>query len=186
MTDKGIQVMKEKFWQGDFGCCPRTKWRRQYVLPIGLTDQLSNSRVKIYCPKCEDVYIPRNGPIELDGAFFGRYFPEAFLQSYPDFEKESLGKEDYNPTIYGFKIFGKKGSLYEYKKDGKGRIINKQMIDMVRDTIVMEEDLEDINNKINGNNSKNNYWKMKAYVPDDQNLRRKSLSIPNPEEINAN
>jgi hypothetical protein len=35
------------------------------------------------------------------------------------------------PTIYGFKIFGQKGSAYEMKYDNTGLPLNKQEVDAV-------------------------------------------------------
>jgi len=37
----------------------------------------------------------------------------------------------YIPTIYGFKIFGHKGSAFEYKYDNNGSHVNKVEIDNV-------------------------------------------------------
>ena len=37
----------------------------------------------------------------------------------------------YIPTIYGFKIFGHKGSAFEYKYDNNGSHVNKAEIDNV-------------------------------------------------------
>jgi casein kinase II subunit beta len=52
-------MMKEKYMMGSFGYCPRVLCERQNVLPIGVSEELSTSRVKVYCPRCQDVYIPR-------------------------------------------------------------------------------------------------------------------------------
>lgn len=37
----------------------------------------------------------------------------------------------YIPTIYGFKIFGQKGSAYEYKYDNNGNQMNKKEVDKI-------------------------------------------------------
>jgi casein kinase II subunit beta len=39
--------MKNKFQRGVFGACPRVLCDRQYVLPIGMSEDLSISRVKV-------------------------------------------------------------------------------------------------------------------------------------------
>jgi casein kinase II subunit beta len=59
LSPRGLAMMKEKFTLGSFGYCPRVLCERQNVLPIGVSEDLSTSRVKVYCPKCQDVYIPR-------------------------------------------------------------------------------------------------------------------------------
>ncbi len=72
--------MKEKYMMGTFGTCPRVLCERQSVLPLGLSEELSTSRVKVYCPKCHDVYIPRQKQMDIDGAYFGTSFPHIFLK----------------------------------------------------------------------------------------------------------
>ena len=59
LSPRGLAMMKEKFMLGSFGYCPRVLCERQNVLPIGVSEELSTSRVKVYCPRCQDVYIPR-------------------------------------------------------------------------------------------------------------------------------
>ena len=45
---KGLAMMKEKFLMGKFGVCPRVLCERQNVLPIGLSEILRTSRVKVF------------------------------------------------------------------------------------------------------------------------------------------
>lgn len=57
-------------------------------------------------------------------------FPNILFKTYPDlYPKE--GPLTYIPTIYGFKIFGQKGSAYEYKYDNNGNQINRKEIDKI-------------------------------------------------------
>ena len=103
---------------------------RQIVLPIAMSEDLSISRVKVFCPKCEEVYVPRNRFVDIDGAYFGCSLPNIFFQTFPELiPKEKPIK--YTPKIYGFKIFGEKGSKYENKtidksKGGKNKNKNKK------------------------------------------------------------
>ncbi len=71
--------MKEKFVSGKFGACPRVLCERSNVLPLGMSEDLRTSRVKVYCPKCEEVYIPKKKCPDVDGAYFGCSFPNIFL-----------------------------------------------------------------------------------------------------------
>ena len=60
--------------------------------------------MKVYCPRCEDVFIPKKKCSDIDGAYFGCSFPHILLQSYP----ELIIKEPlllYTPRIYGFKLY---------------------------------------------------------------------------------
>lgn len=80
LSPRGLAMMKEKFVLSSFGYCPRVLCERQNVLPIGVSEDLSTSRVKVYCPRCQDVYIPRQKQLDIDGAYFGTSFPHVFLK----------------------------------------------------------------------------------------------------------
>uniref|UniRef100_A0A7N0RCS1 Casein kinase II subunit beta n=1 Tax=Kalanchoe fedtschenkoi TaxID=63787 RepID=A0A7N0RCS1_KALFE len=60
LTSKGLNAMLEKYKNYDFGRCPRVYCAGQPCLPVGQIDIPRSSTVKIYCPKCEDVYYPRS------------------------------------------------------------------------------------------------------------------------------
>ena len=46
-----------KYLEGVFGTCPRALCNNQKTLPVGLSDKLRGSRVKMFCPKCDEVYM---------------------------------------------------------------------------------------------------------------------------------
>ena len=60
--------MREKFGKGSFGVCPRVLCDRQPTLPIGMSEEIRTSRVKIYCPRCQEVYIPKKKCHDIDAA----------------------------------------------------------------------------------------------------------------------
>ncbi|MCO5552147.1 hypothetical protein L7F22_005657 [Adiantum nelumboides] len=104
LTSKGLNAMLEKYKNMDFGRCPRVYCAGQPCLPVGQSDIPRTTTVKIYCPKCEDVYYPRSKyQGNIDGAYFGTTFPHLFLMSYPYMKpvKPTVG---YVPRIFGFKI----------------------------------------------------------------------------------
>ena len=106
--------MRVKYHYSMFGICPRLLCDKQEVVPIGMDEELSISRVKVYCPKCEDVYLPRIKFVDIDGAYFGKSFPIIFFQTFPELIPDEA-KKLYIPKIFGFKIFGQVGSKYENK-----------------------------------------------------------------------
>ncbi|MQL75205.1 hypothetical protein Taro_007569 [Colocasia esculenta] len=114
LTGKGMAAMLEKYKNYDFGRCPRVYCCGQPCLPVGQSDIPRSSTVKIYCPKCEDIYYPRSkyqGSILLrisnfqyvDGAYFGTTFPHLFLMTYGHL-KPQKPSQNYVPRIFGFKI----------------------------------------------------------------------------------
>ena len=114
ITPRGLALMKERFAAGKFGVCPRVLYERQNVLPIGMSEELRVSRVKVFCPKCDDVFIPKKKSLDIDGAYFGCSFPHILLQSFPDFQPIQT-TTIFVPKIFGYKIYKKKGSKYEEK-----------------------------------------------------------------------
>ncbi|KAL8555741.1 hypothetical protein ACS0TY_003522 [Phlomoides rotata] len=60
LTTKGMAAMLEKYKNYDFGRCPSVYCNGQPCLPVGQSDIPRSSTVKIYCPKCEDIYYPRS------------------------------------------------------------------------------------------------------------------------------
>ena len=91
--------MCEKFRRGDFGYCPRVYCKFQKVLPIGkkqntqeslesvvylvgLSDDPGKDSVKLYCPKCMEVFnIERYK--HIDGAFFGTRLARGVVMVLP-------------------------------------------------------------------------------------------------------
>lgn len=74
-----MAILYGRFLRGEYGHCPRALCDKQSVVPHGMSDKLREGRTKVFCPKCEEVYIP-NKKIELDGGFFGRSTAHMFLK----------------------------------------------------------------------------------------------------------
>lgn len=104
ITARGLSAMSEKFKSCEFGRCPRVLCHGQPCLPAGLSDLPRASTVKLYCPRCADVYYPRSKYHgNLDGAYFGTTFPHLFVLSYP-LLRPPRTVERYMPRVFGFKI----------------------------------------------------------------------------------
>ena len=59
LTSKGMSAMYDKYKNSEFGRCPRVLCNGQPALPVGLADNPRQNTVKIFCPKCGDIYYPR-------------------------------------------------------------------------------------------------------------------------------
>ena len=138
-TPLGLGLIREKFLDGVYGYCPRILCNKQVLLPVGLSEDMRYSQVKVFCPLCQEVYKPTDifygEPIGKklykfdlpDGVFFGTSFPQTFLLHFPDLDPRITNNEKYIPKLYGFRIFGKYGSKY-YTKDQNE--LDKKLIEL--------------------------------------------------------
>lgn len=102
LTARGLSAMLEKFKNCDFGRCPRVSCEGQPCLPVGTSDVPGQSSVKIFCPKCEEIYFtPSN--FQVDGAYFGTTLPHLLLMTYP-MHRPPKSTENYVPRVFGFKL----------------------------------------------------------------------------------
>lgn len=105
-TARGLKYMEEKYKNAVFGRCPRVYCDGQAVLPVGQSDVVRQSTVKVFCPKCNELYWPRSSRTKgMDGAFWGTTFPHLLLMSiHEHYPAANLGTERYVPRIFGFRI----------------------------------------------------------------------------------
>ncbi|KAI3727852.1 hypothetical protein L6452_16472 [Arctium lappa] len=104
LTTKGLGAMLEKYKNAEFGRCSRVYCCGQPCLPVGQSDVSRQSNVKIFCPKCEDIYTPQSRfQDNLDGAYFGSTFPHLFLMTYGHLKPQKTSQE-YVPRVFGFKV----------------------------------------------------------------------------------
>lgn len=104
LTTRGMSAMYEKYKNSEFGRCPRVHCNGQPALPVGLADNPRQNTVKIFCPKCGDIYYPRyKYQGNVDGAYFGTTFPHLLLMTYPTM-RPAKQTETYTPRVFGFKL----------------------------------------------------------------------------------
>eukprot|EP00798_Chlamydomonas_sp_ICE-L_P022130 gene22130-29192_t len=124
VTARGLAAMLEKLKNCDFGRCPRVLCEGQACLPVGTSDIPGQSTVKMYCPKCEDIYYPRYDlgtsdisgqstvkmycpkseyQCSIDGAYSGTTFPHLLLMTYPMYRPPKC-TDSYVPRVFGFKL----------------------------------------------------------------------------------
>ncbi|CCF58916.1 hypothetical protein KAFR_0F03200 [Kazachstania africana CBS 2517] len=107
LTKQGLQAMAEKFDHKQFGTCPRYYCSGMQLLPCGLSDTIGKYTVRLYCPSCQDLYLPQSSRyLCLEGAYWGTSFPGVFLKHFKELEDyvERKGKEAYHLKVFGFKI----------------------------------------------------------------------------------
>uniref|UniRef100_K3WHD7 Casein kinase II subunit beta n=1 Tax=Globisporangium ultimum (strain ATCC 200006 / CBS 805.95 / DAOM BR144) TaxID=431595 RepID=K3WHD7_GLOUD len=108
ITAHGLDAMLKKYKEGDFGVCPRALCDGQPVVPAGLHDEWKKSEMKVFCPKCRDLYTPvtdYQAPA-IDGAYFGTTFPHLFFMTYRELEP-APSTLLYVPRVFGYKIHNK-------------------------------------------------------------------------------
>ena len=114
MTKAGLQAMWERFDQHAFGNCPRYFCHNQQLLPIGLSALPDKETVKVYCLKCQDIYVPQTQKhSKMDGVAFGPSFAHFFVRTvlYSNEIKaveNRRGSHDWQqfvPKLYGFRIY---------------------------------------------------------------------------------
>ena len=127
LSARGLAKVYQKFLNGAYGTCPRALCDRQKVIPVGLADALKTSRFKNFCPRCEEVYLPKTRQVNVDGACFGTSFPQVFLMHYPMAVILPPKIYHYEPKICGFKIAGKRGSKYFQPPMGNVRYVDESV-----------------------------------------------------------
>lgn len=106
VTSKGLSAMHEKYKRAEFGRCPRVFCGGQQCLPVGTSDIPRNGSVRIYCPRCEDLYFPIcKFQSNMDGSYIGTTFPHMYLMTYPS-AKPAKPVQNYVPRVFGFKLHG--------------------------------------------------------------------------------
>lgn len=74
------------------------------MLPIGLSDIPNNDTVKLYCPRCQDLFLPKSSRHNnTDGAYFGSGFPHMLFLVQPELRPKKPPYQ-FVPRLYGFKI----------------------------------------------------------------------------------
>lgn len=59
LTARGLELMLEKYNNQEFGRCPRVYCEGQSMLPVGLSDLPRQATLKLYCPRCQDIFYPK-------------------------------------------------------------------------------------------------------------------------------
>lgn len=84
------------------------------MLPIGLSDKLRAEIVRVFCPRCQDVYAPNPALVgdTVDGAYFGPTFPHLLLLTRPDLVPRGTDAV-FEPRIFGFRVHDTAASVQQ-------------------------------------------------------------------------
>lgn len=111
VSKQGLTAMASKFERNDFGSCPRYFCDGMHLIPVGSTDVPGQEPVRLFCPCCNDIYIPSSSRyLNIDGAFFGTTFPGLLVKMFPEIENQcririnKFSQNDFGLKLFGFKI----------------------------------------------------------------------------------
>lgn len=107
-SKQGLTAMASKFERNEFGSCPRYYCDGMHLIPVGSTDIPGQETVRLYCPCCNDIYLPSSlRYLNIDGAFFGTTFPGLLVKMFPEIENQCrIRISKYDNTDFGLKLFG--------------------------------------------------------------------------------
>lgn len=106
ISKQGLAKMAERYVAGDFGVCPRILCEGTNVVPAGVTDIPGQHAMKLFCPKCKDLFYPASTKFHgVDGCAWGSSFASLFFLTFPHLLPDLLDcPEDYVPKVYGFAL----------------------------------------------------------------------------------
>ncbi|KAG7194509.1 casein kinase 2 regulatory subunit [Scheffersomyces spartinae] len=108
VTKAGLTEMAGKFERNEFGSCPRYYCDSMHLIPVGPLDISGQETVRLYCPCCNDTYVPQSLRfLNIDGAFFGTTFPGLLVQMFPEIENQCrIRLNKYKNEEFGLRLFG--------------------------------------------------------------------------------
>ncbi|KAI8140841.1 casein kinase II, regulatory subunit [Fennellomyces sp. T-0311] len=104
LTRNGLRLMAERYAAEQFGFCPRVYCGRCPVIPCGRYDEAGREGVRLYCPRCMDLYNPPSSIFQnVDGAHFGTTYAHLLFQSFYELVPAPRA-HIYQPRIFGFRV----------------------------------------------------------------------------------
>lgn len=118
VTRAGMAALHERVRVAAFGSCPRVLCAQEALLPLGPSVLPRRSPLRLYCPNCQDLYVP-GAPVhaKLDGCAWGptaaHLLCRAHLHADARAALEARACQPwpvYVPRIYGFRLAKCSGS----------------------------------------------------------------------------
>ena len=132
----------DKYKKGEFGKCPRFNCATQHLLPSGMSDTPGTQFVKLYCPKCEDLYNPKSSRhASIDGAYFGTSFANIMFQVYPALVPEKA-TDRYEPKVFGFKMHAA-AALQRWQENKREEMVERMKAQGMENPFGEEDEADD-------------------------------------------
>ena len=126
-TQDGINQMITKYQDHLFKTCPRVVCQKTFCFPIGISDDISINTVKMYCPKCQEIYNVNDGSFSvIDGAFFGTHWISKLIELNPQIHSNEPPNQNYIPRIFGFKIYHPPNDIHNEEENKKEQEIRSK------------------------------------------------------------
>ena len=117
LTDRGLELMFEKYKMNCFESCPRTFCNQIMCIPYGISNDFGESAIKMFCPNCNHIYFVKNEDCNaIDGACFGNSWVHLFLQKYNKIVPEKKPKI-YIPRLFGYQLYGDTTKVEEEEEE---------------------------------------------------------------------
>lgn len=98
--------------------------------------------VKLFCPKCEDIYNPKSSRhASIDGAYFGTSFANILFQVYPALVPEKTTAR-YEPKVFGFKMHAA-AALQRWQDNKREEMIERLKAQGIDNPFAMDDDGDD-------------------------------------------
>ncbi|CAM9312559.1 unnamed protein product, partial [Phaeothamnion confervicola] len=105
LTPAGMETLRHKLLDADFGRCPRVACGGQPVLPVGASDRPRESSVSVFCPLCFEIYHPSAYFRAHDGAHWGTTASHLLLLSHPALVPLGGSRGSAcTPQVFGFRL----------------------------------------------------------------------------------
>lgn len=94
---------------------------------IGLSDEVGADTVRIYCPRCTEVYVPPAGTkgAAVDGAYFGTGLPHMVFMTRPEYTPLRFN-DRYVAKLYGFRVHDSAYDLQRHEGNEQRRSVQQR------------------------------------------------------------
>ena len=105
--------------------------------------------VKLFCPKCEDLYNPKSSRhASIDGAYFGTSFANILFQVYPALVPEKT-RARHEPKVFGFKMHAA-AALQRWQDNKREEMVERLKVQGIDNPFAKDDENDDERNLSSG------------------------------------